>query len=202
MGLDITVMIADGSWLGEVPPGKRVPRLRDAWYADDTGLWEYDAPVVESGWVRPQGPHSAFFAVHEFLHTCGSFKAHFWAGQRWEAVRDHVDPLLRAELDMLLRGLIWCGTDGEAQHTDTDFFGEDDYGVLLARSPGNVRKLAAAWDRVRPRLGRMQGPFTEHAAVRDGWVGNFDEFMGLLTQWGQVLAEAARRGWGIVGLSE
>ncbi len=202
MGLDITVMVADCSWLCEVPPRERVPRLRDAWYADETGLWDHDTPVVESGWVWPQGPHGAFFAVYEFLHTCGSFKAHFWAGQRWEAVRDHVDPAMRTEMDKFLRELVWCGLDGEAEHTDTGFFGEDDYGVLLARPPENVRELAAAWDRIRPHLDRMQGPFTEHAAISDGWVGDFGEFTGLLTQWGEVLTEAARRGWGVVGLSE
>ncbi|WP_414170223.1 hypothetical protein ACMATS_34760 [Streptoverticillium reticulum] len=202
MGLDITVMTADCSWLEEVPPRERVPRLRSAWYADETGLWGHDAPAVESGWVWPQGPDSALFAVYEFPHTCGSFKAHFWAGQRWEAVRDHVDPPMRAAWDTFLRGLVWCGMDGEAQHTDTGFFGEDDYGVLLARSPDSVRELAAVWDRARPCLGRMEGPFGEHAADPDGWVGDFGGFTGLLAQWGQVVTEAARRGWGVVGLSE
>ncbi|MGW0882352.1 hypothetical protein [Streptomyces sp. NPDC002671] len=202
VGLDITVMIADCSWLGEVPPSERVPRLRDAWYDDETGLWDHDAPEVESGWVWPQGSNRTSFAVYEFLHTCGSFKAHFWAGQRWEAVRDHVDPVARAEVDTLLRGLIWCGLDGEAQHTDVGFFGEDAYGVLLARSPDSVRELAAAWERVRPCLGGMEGAFTEYAADPDGWVGDFSAFMRLLTEWGHVLTEAARRRWGVVGLSE
>ena len=202
MGLDITVLIADPSWLVRVPPRERLPRLRDAWYADETGLWDHDAPAVEGGWVWPQGPDGAFFAVYEFLHTLGSFKAHFWAGQRWERVRDHADPLSRDALDALLSGLFWDGPGGEAQHTDTAFFGEAGHGVLLARSAEGVRELASAWDRALPLLGRMREPFTEHAAVPDCWVGDFDAFVDLLTQWGHVLTEAVRRGWCVVGLSE
>lgn len=80
MGLDISVLIADWSWLGEVPPRERLKRLRDAWYADETGVWDLDAPVVDSGWVWPRGPHSAFFALYEFRGTLGSFKPHFRAG--------------------------------------------------------------------------------------------------------------------------
>lgn len=202
MGLDITVVIADRSWLVEVPPRERVPRLRDAWYATETGLWEHEALTGEGGWAWPRGPHGSFFTVYEFVHTLGSFKAHFWAGQRWERVRGHVDPLLRAEWDALLRGLFWDGPDGEARHTDTAFFGEDDYGVLLARSPDSVRELAAAWDRALPHLDRIRGPFAEHAAVPEGWVHDFDAFVDLLTQWGHVLTEAVQRGWCVVGLSE
>ncbi|WP_318275566.1 hypothetical protein [Streptomyces pharetrae] len=115
MGLDITVMIADWSWLAEVPPPERLSRLRDAWYDDETGLWDHDAPAVEGDWVWPRGPHGAHFAVYEFLHTCGSFKAHFWAGQRWEAVREHVEPALRTEVDGFLPGLIWDGPDAASR---------------------------------------------------------------------------------------
>jgi hypothetical protein len=205
VGLDITVMIADWSWLEQAPPRERLKRLRYAWYADETGLWDHDAPRVEGGWVWPQGPDSAFFALYEFLQTCGSFKAHFWAGQRWEAFRDHVDPLMRTELDAFLRGLIWNGLDGEAEHTDKGFFSDDPdtfYGVLLARSPDSVRQLTEIWERIQPHLGDLRRPFTQHAAVPGGWIGDFDSFTRLLGEWSRVLAEASRRGWGIAGLSE
>jgi hypothetical protein len=205
MGLDINVLIADWSWLGEVPPRERLLRLRQAWYADETGLWDYDAPVVEGDWEWPRGPNSASFAVYEFRHTRGSFKAHFWAGERWESIRDHADPLVRAGLDTFLLGLVWGGLNGEAEHVDPGFFCDDPavtYGVLLARSPDSVRELAATWEEVRPRLDGLRGAFDEHAAVPGGWVGDFDELTDLLGDWGRVLSEAARRGWGLVGLSE
>ncbi|MFB7368929.1 hypothetical protein ACFC0D_03690 [Streptomyces sp. NPDC056222] len=205
MGLDINVLIADWAWLGKVPPRERLSRLRDAWYADETGLWDHDAPVIEGGWDWPRGPHSTSFAVYEFRGTLGSFKAHFWAGERWESVRHHADPLVRADLDSLLLGLIWGGPDGEAEHMDPGFFGDDPsgtHGVLLARSPDTVRGLASTSDRVRPRLGGLREAYNEHAAVSRGWVSDFDEFTTLLDDWGRVLSEAARRGWGVVGLSE
>ncbi|MBO8191549.1 hypothetical protein ITI46_07565 [Streptomyces oryzae] len=205
MGLDITVLVADWSWLGEVPPRERLSRLRAAWYADETGLWDHEAPVVEGGWEWPQGAGSTCFAVYEFRGTLGSYKPHFWAGERWESVRDHADPLVQAGLDALLRGLFWGGLDGEAEHVDPGFFCDDPaifYGVLLARSPDSVRKLATAWERVRPRLGGLRGAFHQYAATPQGWVADFDEFAALLEDWGRVLSEAAQRGWGVVGLSE
>ncbi|WP_326793694.1 hypothetical protein OHA79_48775 (plasmid) [Streptomyces sp. NBC_00841] len=205
MGLDISVMIADWSWLGEVAPRERLARLRDAWYAEETGLWCREESAVEGEWERPGGPAGAFFDVYEFRGTCGSFKAHFWAGHRWERIRDHVDPEVRTGLDTLLCGLIWDGPDDEAPHMDPGFFPDDPalfYGVLLARSPDSVRELAATWEQVRPRLGGLRRAFTEQAAVPGAWVGHFDAFTDLLEDWGRVLTEATRRGWGVVGLSE
>ncbi|MGI5466186.1 hypothetical protein [Streptomyces sp. CA-132043] len=205
MGLDINVLITDWSWLGEAPPIDRLSRLRNAWYADETGLWEWDAPAVDGDWEWPRGPHSTSFALYEFTRTCGSFKAHFWAGERWEDLRDHADPGLRTDMDTLLLGLIWGGLDGEADHVDPGFFSDDPaiaYGVLLARSPQSVRELAATSERIRPRLGGLREAFDEHAAVPGGWVGDFDAFTDLLNDWHRVLSEAARRGWGVVGLSE
>jgi hypothetical protein len=145
MGLDITVMIVDWSWLSESPPPERLPRPRDAWYDDETGFWDHDAPAIEEGWNRPRGPHGSRFAVYEFPDTSGSFKTHFRAGQRWEKVREHADPSVRAELDTLLSGLIWYGPDGEADPADPDgFFGDGPgvHGMLLAQSP-DARPAAA-----------------------------------------------------------
>ncbi|MFE2929292.1 hypothetical protein [Streptomyces sp. NPDC059278] len=205
MGLDITVVIADWSWLGEVPSRERLLRLRNAWYAEETGLWEHDAPVVEGDWERPKGPDGDRFAIYEFLQTLGSYKPHFWATHHWERVRDHTGPLLRAGLDTFLLGLIWDGMDGESGQTDADFFsGEPEvaYGLLVACSPDGVRRLATVWEDIRPRLDGLRETFTVHCAEPDGRGGDFDSFALLLTEWGRVLAEAAGRGWGVVGLSE
>ncbi|MGW7098866.1 hypothetical protein [Streptomyces sp. NPDC054838] len=204
MGLDISVLIADWSWLGDAPVSERLSRLRGAWYADETGLWEHDTREIEGDWFGPRGPQSEFFDLYEFRGTLGSYKPHFWAGERWEAVRDHADPGLRAGLDVLLLGLIWGGLDGEAEHGDPGFFSDDPsitHGVLLARSPYRVRELAAASERIRPQLGGVRAAFDEHAATAHGWIGDFDEFATLVDDWDRVLSEASRRGWGVVGLS-
>ncbi|MFE2052784.1 hypothetical protein [Streptomyces sp. NPDC059459] len=205
MGLDITVLIADWAWLGGVTPSERLPRLREAWYADETGLWDDDAPAPEGDWACPRGRHSASFAVYEFRGTLGSFKPHFWAVERWESVRHRADPPVRTAVDPLLLGLVREGLDETSGHARPGFFGTDPTatrGLLLAHPPDGVRELAARWDGALRLLGGLRGAFDEHAAAPGGWVGDFDEFTGLLTDWGDVLSEGARRGWGVVGLSE
>ncbi|MCX4451459.1 hypothetical protein [Streptomyces sp. NBC_01789] len=202
MGLDITTLIADWSWLAEVPPRERLPRLRDAWYDDGTGLWDHDAPGTDGGWEWPRGPHGARFGVYEFPGTLGSFKPHFWAGEGWEKTRAHVDPAVRAQVDALLGGLTWDGPDFDDEESeDHAFFSHDHDSVLVACAPERVRELLATWERVRPRLDEVRAPFDEHAALPEGWIPDADAFVRLLTGWGEVLAEAARRGRGIAGLS-
>ncbi|MFJ3830165.1 hypothetical protein ACIPWI_19650 [Streptomyces sp. NPDC090046] len=46
----------------------------------------------------------------------------------------------------------------------------------------------------------MRGRF---AAECEGWAGrprSFEDFIALLREWGDVTTEAARPGWGLVGL--
>ncbi|MGW8976191.1 hypothetical protein [Streptomyces platensis] len=121
-------------------------------------------------------------------------------------LRDHADPMVRTGLDTLLLGLIWDGPDGEAEHTDPDFLCDDlgfSYGLLVGRSPESVRELAATWEGARPRLGGLRGAFDEQAPVPAArWFRDFEAFTDLLEEWGRVPTEAARRGWGVVGLSE
>ncbi|MFF4183553.1 hypothetical protein ACFYZ9_10225 [Streptomyces sp. NPDC001691] len=207
MGVDMTVLIADWSWLERVPPRDRLPRLREAWYADETGLWDYDVPSVEGDWSWPRGDNASFFALYEFRRTLGSYKPHFWAGERWEAVRDHAKPVIRTDLDTLLLGLFWQGscTGVEPPDPTADFFGDDPgtaYGKLVSQPPDGVRELASTWERLAPRLDALRPDFTRHAASPDGWIPDFDAFAGLLEDWGRVLTEAAQRGWGVVGLKE
>ncbi|MDL2076526.1 hypothetical protein QNN03_08765 [Streptomyces sp. GXMU-J15] len=197
MGLDITVIIADPSPFTPFPPQKRLSHLRATLLADDTGLWGIDAPCVEEGWVWPEGANSDRFALYEFPGTLGSYKPHFWAGERWDEVREQVDPPLRDDLDALLDGLL----GPEDRCTDADLFGEPSPGVLLARSPERVRELAAVWERVRPQLHRVREPFGRASFPDTGWITTYDEFASLLTGWGHVLAEGERRGWCVVGLS-
>ncbi|MFC7648984.1 hypothetical protein ACFQX6_57560 [Streptosporangium lutulentum] len=40
-----------------------------------------------------------------------------------------------------------------------------------------------------------------HAVRPSGcWIKNFEEFTDLLSDWGEVVGEAHRRGWGLIGL--
>ncbi|WP_433549254.1 hypothetical protein ACQPZG_32445 [Streptomyces sp. CA-294286] len=39
-----------------------------------------------------------------------------------------------------------------------------------------------------------------HAAVPVGWIHDFDSFATFVSEWGDVLAQATHRGWGVIGL--
>ncbi|MEU6001121.1 hypothetical protein ABZ837_25235 [Streptomyces sp. NPDC047197] len=42
-------------------------------------------------------------------NTLGSYKPHFWAGERWEHVRDFAGSGLRTALDRFADALFWEG---------------------------------------------------------------------------------------------
>jgi hypothetical protein len=42
--------------------------------------------------------------------------------------------------------------------------------------------------------------YAVHAARPGGWIEDFDAFAVLLREWAAVVAEAERRGWGLLGL--
>ncbi|MFJ9418618.1 hypothetical protein ACIRPT_31345 [Streptomyces sp. NPDC101227] len=64
----------------------------------------------------------------------------------------------------------------------------------------HVPAIAGWWRQAAPRLESLREPFTRHAAEPGGWTTTFALFADLLTDWGEVVTEAERRGWGIVGL--
>ncbi|GGP33834.1 hypothetical protein [Streptomyces abikoensis] len=197
MGADITVLIVDWRHLENIPELERESALMEAADPDDD-----DGPV-EDGWAwLPPAPEGfpAWCGRYEFGGTLGSYKPHFWAGERWNAMREHVPDDLRTALDAFLAGLVW---DPPGTGTDP---GEDDaepwHGALWTYCPPpDVPALAQAWDAVVPRLEELRGPFTAHVTADPGeWVERFEEFTKLLHGWAEVVTQAHRRGWGLVGL--
>ncbi|MFJ8308244.1 MULTISPECIES: hypothetical protein [unclassified Streptomyces] len=72
--------------------------------------------------------------------------------------------------------------------------------LLLVCPPQAVPGKARAWEQAAGRLEELRGPFV---AECEGWAGrpdSFEEFTTILREWGDVVTEAARRGWGLVGL--
>ncbi|WP_063804333.1 hypothetical protein [Streptomyces roseifaciens] len=196
MGLDITAVIVDWAELETIPVLERKGVLIEAADPDD-----YDGALEEGwGWLPP-APASfpSWCARYEFAGTLGSFKPHFWAGERWEAVREHVPADLRTALDTFLAGLIWVppGADGDLDEDAAEPW----YGAMLVYCPpSGVPALAQAWTAVGPRLEALREPFNTYAAASGKWVGRFEEFTTLLHGWAEVVAEARRRGWGLIGL--
>ena len=202
MGLDITVLIVDWDRVERTPAAARQELLDEAELAilDD----EEPPQFQPRGWVWPAAPEDSWYACYEFHSTSGSYKPHFWAGQVWEDVRDFADPALRSALDAFLSRLIWRGLDGDAVHVEGDGLAHRDADswlrLLLACPPAAVHELAEQWARAAPRLEALREPFAEHAAQPGRWTGTFAEFEDLLTEWGEVVCEADRRGWGLAGL--
>ncbi|MFJ9645246.1 hypothetical protein [Streptomyces sp. NPDC101206] len=143
---------------------------------------------------------------YEFAGTLGSYKPHFWAAQAWEDVRAAADPALRSALDTFLSALIWPGTDPDtdAEHVDPGLFPSLAplwrHGPLIARGPDTVVRLGRCWQETAAALPRLGGPYARLAAAPGRWIADFEEFTRLLSGWAEVVREAERRRWGLVGL--
>ncbi|MFI1255331.1 hypothetical protein ACH4U6_16290 [Streptomyces netropsis] len=196
MGADITAVIVDWAHLETIPVIERRCAVIEAADPDD-----YDE-AVEDGWAwLPPAPEGFpdWCARYEFGGTLGSFKPHFWAGEGWESVREHVPGDLRTALDAFLAGLFWAppGTDSDPDEDDAEAW----HGVMWAYCPPpDVPALVQAWSTCGPRLEELRESFTAHAAAPGKWVGRFEEFTQLLHGWAEVVAEAHHRGWGLLGL--
>ncbi|MBW8092643.1 hypothetical protein IGW14_32910 [Streptomyces hygroscopicus subsp. hygroscopicus] len=197
MGVGIEVLIVDWPRVEATKPSAREELLIDAAFGE-----VYSDDLFEHGWSWPTRPGEDWYARYAFRDTIGSYKPHFWAGHRWEHLRDVVEPQAREALDRFSDALFWHGM------ADTPGAGSPlperpctwDADVLLWCPPDQVPLIAGWWRRARPRLEELREPFDRHAAEPHGWINTFDEFARLLIDWGEVVDTAERRGWGIVGL--
>lgn len=206
MGLDLTVLMADWERLREFPVEDRIEALDDAIWP--TGLDDdHDATYgAGDGWVRPPEQGPAWCAEYRFFSTTGSYKWHSRAGDAWDDMRPLADASLREVMDHFLDGLIW----DEASDDDPTLTGGGGFfppatdrwrrNLLLVCPPEVTLGKAHAWERAAPHLEKLRGPF---AAECEGWAGRpdtFEEFIALIREWGDVVTEAARHGWGLIGL--
>ncbi|KJS54202.1 hypothetical protein VM98_20620 [Streptomyces rubellomurinus subsp. indigoferus] len=196
MGVDITVVAVDWAHLRGIAPDARLPALEEA---------AYDEVAVEAGWVWPVEPGRAWLGRYEFARSCGSYTPHFRAGEAWGNVRDAAGPALRAALDGFLLPLFWYGPGREAAaHVEPGVLPAGDrterYGPLVAAGPGTVARLDRCWREASPALPELREPFGRLAADPGGWIEDYEDFARLLSGWGEVVGEAGRRGWGVIGL--
>ncbi|MFD7902047.1 hypothetical protein ACFV4G_07360 [Kitasatospora sp. NPDC059747] len=198
MGVDITVLVVDWDHLMGIAPDDRADALQDAAYPDDDR-------VVHAGWVWFE-PGPSWLGRFEFAGISGSYKSHFCAADGWDHARRGVGREPRALLDDFLGALIWWGPEIETdtEQVEAGVFPPDDpvlrSGPLIAWGPAETARLSRRWREIVPVLPRVREPYDRLAASPGGRIEGFDDFAGLLSGWGEVVGEAERRGWGIVGL--
>ncbi|WP_406500513.1 hypothetical protein OHA04_02840 [Streptomyces sp. NBC_01590] len=206
MGRDLTLFMADWEQLGAVPVESRAEALDDAMWPPETDI-DYSVRYGPAGgWLWPPDRGSAWCAEYVFFTTTGAYREHGRAGAAWADMRPLVDASARDAMDTFLGGLIWDADPAD----DPVLTGGGGFfppvtdrlhpHILLVCPPGGVTRKARAWNRVEPRLKEMREPF---AAECEGWAGRpdtFEDFAALLSEWGDVTVESARRGWGLVGL--
>lgn len=201
------LFMADWEQLSAVPVDKRIDALDDTTRPLELdGQYPVQRYGTTCGWLWLPDRESAWCAEYEFHTTTGSYSPHYRAGHAWDEMRPFASASVRAEMDTFLDGLIWDAdpaNDPSLTGGGGFFPPATDRGgprVLLVCPPEAVPGKARAWERAKPHLEELRGPF---AAECEGWAGfpdTFEDFTALLDEWGDVTAEAARRGWGLVGL--
>ncbi|WP_208899620.1 hypothetical protein [Streptomyces incarnatus] len=117
-------------------------------------------------------------------------------------MREFVEPKVREVVDRFADTLFWHGLE-DATGAGSGLPGRPctwDADLSLWCPPDQVPPLAGWWQQVKTHLETLREPFIQHAAEPGGRIGMFESFADLLTDWGEVVTEAERRGWGIVGL--
>ncbi|MEU9037431.1 hypothetical protein AB0D45_21375 [Streptomyces sp. NPDC048352] len=205
MGLDLMLFMADWKHLSAIPVEKRVEALHDAVWPPELDDEDY-LSRPRGGWTWLPDRESAWCATYDFFTTTGAYRPHSRAGDAWADIRPLLDASLRQATDTFLGGLIWDAdpADDPALTGGGGFFppATDRWhpSLLLVCPPETLPDKARAWTQVETRLEELREPF---AAECEGWAGRpdtFEDFTALLREWGDVTTEAARRGWGLVGL--
>ncbi|WP_051886487.1 hypothetical protein [Streptomyces hygroscopicus] len=104
MGVGIEVLIVDWPRVEATKPSAREELLIDAAFGE-----VHSDDLFEHGWSWPTRPDEDWYARYAFRDTIGSYKPHFWAGHRWEHLRDVVEPQAR-EADSPCRA--WMNSEG------------------------------------------------------------------------------------------
>ncbi|QDQ09195.1 hypothetical protein [Streptomyces spectabilis] len=197
MGVGVELLVVEWPRVEAAAPDARYELLTDAAFGE-----AYSDDLFEHGWSWPKTPGENWYGRYAFKGTLGSYKPHFWAGHRWDHLREFVAPETRAPLDRFLDALVWDGLE-YTESAGTGLPERDpawDADLLLWRPPEDPPVIAEWWRQAAPRLESLREPFDQHAAAPGGWISTFEEFTRLLSDWGEVALEAERRGWGLVGL--
>lgn len=168
-----------------------------------------DAPTLnQDDYQKPQQiPQPSMVAVDPAIPPIGRSAADGWNCGKINTKTDiQINSSVREAMDAFLVSLIWDAdpADAPALTGGGGFFppAADRWRprVLLVCPPEAVSGKAHAWERVKSHLEELRGPFAAECQGRAGRPDTCEDFTALLHEWGDVITEAARRGWGLVGL--
>ncbi|MFE0136101.1 hypothetical protein ACFWY6_31715 [Streptomyces sp. NPDC059037] len=201
MGLCMELLIVDCAYIEATPAELRADLVETAAFGSDDAR----GPDLPEGWSWPDAQNGPWYASYEFRNTLTSYKPHFWAGERWDKMREFVQPELRTALDEFSAPLFWGEYNWE--FADPPFTpavpGRENHWcpeTMRWLLPEDVKALHHFWTQVEPGLPSLREPFEQHVAQPTGRIKDFASFAALVTEWGEVVTEAAARGWGIIGL--
>ncbi|MWA16170.1 hypothetical protein [Streptomyces sp. BA2] len=197
----LELLIVDCAYIEAAPAEQRAGLVESAAFGSDDAR----GPDLPEGWTWPEAQNGPWYARYEFRNTLTSYKPHFWAGERWEKMRGFVRPGLRTALDEFSAPLFWGEYNWES--ADPPFTpsvpGRENHWcpeTMLWLLPEDVTALHHFWTLAEPGLPSLRQPFEQHLAGATGRVSTFSSFAALVTEWGEVVTEAAGRGWAIIGL--
>ncbi|MGW0909434.1 hypothetical protein [Streptomyces sp. NPDC002853] len=201
MGICMELLIVDCAYIETEPTELRADLVETAAFGSDDA-WGLEYP---EGWTWPDDQNRPWYARYEFRNTLTSYKPHFWAGERWDKMREFVRPGLRTALDEFSAPLFWGEYNWEfadPPFTPSVPVRENHWcpETMKWLLPEDVTVLQQFWTLVEPGLPSLREPFEQHLAEATGRVSTFSSFAALVIEWGEVVTEAAGRGWGIIGL--
>lgn len=103
MGVCIEVLIVDWKRVEAVPADLRGDLVEEAAFGGESLEGGFD----EEGWLWPASADAVWYGRYALYRTLGSYKPHFWSGERWEDIRDFTEPGLRTSLDRFMGPLFW-----------------------------------------------------------------------------------------------
>ncbi|MFD6463954.1 hypothetical protein ACFWFG_38875, partial [Streptomyces roseolus] len=74
--------------------------------------------------------------------------------------------------------------------------------LTKACSPREVTELAQVWREYAGRIEELRPAIAAETAEYGCWFSDFDQVAMLLRDWGEIVEEADRRGWGVFYLTQ
>ncbi|MFD7846013.1 hypothetical protein ACFV4K_24105 [Nocardia sp. NPDC059764] len=208
MGVDIFPAIAQWDRLAETLNSDGMDGIWELFWAIPSGeeLGEtYDHRVR---FLWPPSDTAPWYGECTFrgLASTGSWDLHWALSEVWDEMNGHSDlPTdLAAQVDRFIARLVRHRHGDPVEQKISPGLPMERIDVRHLRtacSPSEVAELARVWGRCADRLEELRPALTAEVIARWPWIADFDQLAMLLQDWGEIVTEADRRGWGLFYLN-